>query len=1375
MNKDKTLKAGIQSQKDYYRLDEALKRARQYSNAETQSIEHKVTIAQWMGTQSRLLGLVSEVEQQKFEQLLDGYLPGTSQRIRCDRKHGRENLAVDFLLCPPKSFSMHALKDPGLYVDHMEACRQTLAETEKRYCFLRIFIDGRQQNVRGNGFIAVAIPHWTSREDEMLLHTHILIINGVQGPNGKWRALDDRQLSYAEWQGVFYRRVLSKLTEQRGYRICETRFNDGGFSFEFEGVTRSQIQHFSTRSRQIAEAAAAKGVSRDEVVLLTRKAKRISKTWTEFQQCCIREMQDIGVVLQIPQTTVQVSPRPIHAEAEIEKAIRHYMGTTLSFRREDVYRYVLNHSASIDLSEIDQAIAAHPELIPATNPRRLTTVVAQEQEQRIIALWNHGQEDAQPILESRQALAALKGVGLNSGQAQAIAGVLAATDQRLILDGLTGTAKIIALRQIKQLAEQYVPDLTVHLLDSSSIDIEHQVLNVASTQKQLWIIDNAGTLTPHQIESFQFRANKIGTRILLVGDSQQSYSSRAGSAMRSLELHGATTFSVHKNVQAQKAIPKRAVKLMAAGQGSEALSLLVEHGYVKETEKYETLNQRVAQQWLALPSAVQAKTAIIAGTETERAAINDLVREGLRVEGKLGVDSSFVQLVSRPLSAEAKLSAANYKEGDYIRLRSEVEFVSLKQHQLYRVIGLVEDQLLVSTAGGRKYRFDPAQCDLEVFYTQNISIAVDDRLRMATDLARPGDSDFRVKKIDGQAIILKDAKGKTQTIDGSRPLQLDHAAVYTSAELHELNRKRVIFAVSDQTAAQNLPNILKTKEVQVYTDRFDQLRTWVAQTKNTLQRETNHESKFTRQHSARSVPGSRPTEQYLRQSGEQERASISGIASPIYEIQERDLGAHERPGANRTADSRRYQELAGRLCDTIAGSVIAETLWKYQGIARGASRLDGSQYGDITTSQRLAGAVTNLNDSIGRINRGISRGIEQRRIGAIAGAIQSLREDQAILQAIPASSLMQFKEGIENRDQDLQNAPEKQRLGLAIEKLNVFTRQYLEQPKAREAETRRYADIAEQFNRLALEKATESTLSKYLGTCRSLDTANGLIYIDLTANHRLTGAVEKLNDSILRIHQSISDRAGQRRISALADCVQQSKDDRDILQSIPTIVLTRLNKGYENGLQVLGIAPEMEHLDLTVRKLNMSVEQLIERVEVIKQNSDRKIYEQYCSQYDRLTAKVLADFPRESQEFIDTEVWLRAMSEGDERDGMRCVRAGATERGINADQYCKDLLSNGSVIRGPIITPDKIIIEFAYGLLAHGEQKPNGDRIYHKGIWHIHSRGRDLTIRRDGCISYQIKGGIVRNNSNAPALRSLAANVAALTQPDPKPKRGARR
>jgi hypothetical protein len=42
--------------------------------------------------------------------------------------------------------------------------------------------------------LAVGFDHRTSREGDPLLHTHLVIANRVQGPDGRWTALDGRDL-----------------------------------------------------------------------------------------------------------------------------------------------------------------------------------------------------------------------------------------------------------------------------------------------------------------------------------------------------------------------------------------------------------------------------------------------------------------------------------------------------------------------------------------------------------------------------------------------------------------------------------------------------------------------------------------------------------------------------------------------------------------------------------------------------------------------------------------------------------------------------------------------------------------------------------------------------------------------------------------------------------------------------------------------------------------------------------------------------------------------------------------------------------------------------------------------------------------------------
>ena len=53
---------------------------------------------------------------------------------------------------------------------------------------------GGVQHGDGRGQVAVGFDHRTSREGDPLLHTHLVVANRTQGPDGRWTALDGRDL-----------------------------------------------------------------------------------------------------------------------------------------------------------------------------------------------------------------------------------------------------------------------------------------------------------------------------------------------------------------------------------------------------------------------------------------------------------------------------------------------------------------------------------------------------------------------------------------------------------------------------------------------------------------------------------------------------------------------------------------------------------------------------------------------------------------------------------------------------------------------------------------------------------------------------------------------------------------------------------------------------------------------------------------------------------------------------------------------------------------------------------------------------------------------------------------------------------------------------
>ena len=104
----------------------------------------------------------------------------------------------DLTFTAPKSVSvLWALADPELahVVEqaHHDAVDAVLQLVEDRFLHTRTGA-GSKIRVPAQGAIAAAFDHWDTRAGDPNLHTHLVIANKVQGPDGKWRAVDGQVL-----------------------------------------------------------------------------------------------------------------------------------------------------------------------------------------------------------------------------------------------------------------------------------------------------------------------------------------------------------------------------------------------------------------------------------------------------------------------------------------------------------------------------------------------------------------------------------------------------------------------------------------------------------------------------------------------------------------------------------------------------------------------------------------------------------------------------------------------------------------------------------------------------------------------------------------------------------------------------------------------------------------------------------------------------------------------------------------------------------------------------------------------------------------------------------------------------------------------------
>jgi conjugative relaxase-like TrwC/TraI family protein len=162
--------------------------------------------------------------------------------------------AWDCTFSPPKSVSLlWAAGDrqvqSQVWAAHLAAVDAGLGYLEEHAGYVRAGRNGVRV-LDTSGLVVARMNEWTSRDGDMHLHTHCLVLNRAQTVvDGKWRALDGRALLSARTgAGALYNRALeAQLTRWLG---VGWRDRPDGLR-ELVGVDDELIEAFSSRRRAI--------------------------------------------------------------------------------------------------------------------------------------------------------------------------------------------------------------------------------------------------------------------------------------------------------------------------------------------------------------------------------------------------------------------------------------------------------------------------------------------------------------------------------------------------------------------------------------------------------------------------------------------------------------------------------------------------------------------------------------------------------------------------------------------------------------------------------------------------------------------------------------------------------------------------------------------------------------------------------------------------------------------------------------------------------------------------------------------------------------------------------------------------------------------
>lgn len=235
----------------------------------------------WIGHGAELLGLTGHVAGNDLKHVLDGQdRTGVSLLAR----RGPERMpGFDCTFNAPKSVTLLFALGTEEIRQHVSAAHDAAVDSaltalEAEACRVRRGRGGTQV-LSGEGFVAAAFRHRTSRAGDPHLHTHVVVANLARAAtDGRWTALDGRQLyAWCRTAGFLYEaHMRAELSGRLGIEWGPVR---NGIA-DVVGIPRRAIEHFSQRRLQITERMAEVGSLGGHAAQIAAYATRQAKDTT---------------------------------------------------------------------------------------------------------------------------------------------------------------------------------------------------------------------------------------------------------------------------------------------------------------------------------------------------------------------------------------------------------------------------------------------------------------------------------------------------------------------------------------------------------------------------------------------------------------------------------------------------------------------------------------------------------------------------------------------------------------------------------------------------------------------------------------------------------------------------------------------------------------------------------------------------------------------------------------------------------------------------------------------------------------------------------------------------------------------------------------
>lgn len=234
------------------------------------------TNSEWLGLAAVAQGLNGQIKEQDFHNAYSSLDPKgiplrkQQQYEKSSRRYNRPG--TDVTLSAPKSVSVAALvyENQDVLAAHKAAVNATMKYAENHCIFYQTKQLGQKLLLPSKTAQIAVFYHDDNRNKDPQLHSHCVILNQTQCPDGKWRAVANKEL-YKQQKtiGAYYDHELARQLQQLGYQVEWT----SDHTLELAGVDKERLNAvFSTRSNQIEAELSQLGLTRGSATAEQKQA-----------------------------------------------------------------------------------------------------------------------------------------------------------------------------------------------------------------------------------------------------------------------------------------------------------------------------------------------------------------------------------------------------------------------------------------------------------------------------------------------------------------------------------------------------------------------------------------------------------------------------------------------------------------------------------------------------------------------------------------------------------------------------------------------------------------------------------------------------------------------------------------------------------------------------------------------------------------------------------------------------------------------------------------------------------------------------------------------------------------------------------------------